>query len=121
MVYTQVLENEMYKTLLDFEKQTGHLISARQPDLVIVNKEKRICRIMDLAVLADHMIKLKESKKRYKYLDLARELKKLCNMKVMMICNWYAQYSHQRIGKGAERLGNKRTSGHHPNYSIKIG
>ena len=31
------------------------------------------------------MVKLKESKKRDKYLDLAKELRKLWNMKVMMI------------------------------------
>ena len=27
-------------------------------------------------------------------------------------------YSHQRINKGTGRLGNKRTSGDHPNYCI---
>ena len=32
---------------------------------------------MDFAVLADHIVKLKERKKKDKYLDLARELKKL--------------------------------------------
>ena len=31
---------------------------------------------MDFAVPADHRVKLKESKKKDKYLDLARELKK---------------------------------------------
>ena len=35
-----VLENETPKILKDFEIQTDHLISARQPDLVIVNKKK---------------------------------------------------------------------------------
>ena len=35
-----VLDNEMHKPLWDFEKETNHLISARQPDLVIVNKKK---------------------------------------------------------------------------------
>ena len=33
-------------------------------------------------------------------------------------CNWYARYSHQRIGTGTGRLGNKRTSRDHPNYDI---
>ena len=37
---------------------------------------------MDLAVPADHSIKLKECEKKDKYLDLAREVKKLWNMKV---------------------------------------
>ena len=43
MVYEQprsVPENEMHKFLWDFEIQTDHLISARRPDLVIVNKKK---------------------------------------------------------------------------------
>ena len=67
------------QTLLwDFEIQTDHLISARRPDLVIVNKKKkRTCRIVDFAVAAVHWVKLKESGKRDKYLDLARELKKV--------------------------------------------
>ena len=39
-------------------------------------KKKRICKIVDFAVPADHRIKLKECEKRDKYLDLARELKK---------------------------------------------
>ena len=48
-------------------------------------KQKRICKIVDFAVPADHRIKLKECEKRDKYLDLARELKKLRNMKVTII------------------------------------
>ena len=31
------MKNETHKILWDFEKQTDHLISARQPVLVIVN------------------------------------------------------------------------------------
>ena len=40
---------------------------------------------MDIAVLADHRVKLKESEKKDKYLDLARELQKLWYMKVTVI------------------------------------
>ena len=40
---------------------------------------------MDFAVPADHRVKLKESEKKDKYLDLARELKKLWNMQVTII------------------------------------
>ena len=40
---------------------------------------------MDFAVLADHGVKLKESEKKDKYLDLTRELKKLWNKEVMFI------------------------------------
>ena len=40
---------------------------------------------MDFAVPADHRVKLKENEKKDKYQDLARDLKKLWNMKVMII------------------------------------
>ena len=40
---------------------------------------------MDFAVSPDHWVKLKESEKKDKYLDIARELKKLWNMKVTSI------------------------------------
>ena len=40
---------------------------------------------MDLAVPADHKVKIKESEKRDWYLDLAKELRKLWNMKVKVI------------------------------------
>ena len=40
---------------------------------------------MDFAAPDDHRIKLKERGKKDKYLDLARELKKLWNMKVTII------------------------------------
>ena len=48
-------------------------------------QKKRICKIVDYAVSADHRIKLKESEKKDKYLDLARELKKLWSMKMSII------------------------------------
>ena len=81
-----VLENETHTLLWDFNIQTDHLISARRPDLITINNEKkRTCIIVDFAVPADHWAKLKENEKKDKYLDLARELKKLWNMKVTII------------------------------------
>ena len=78
MVYAQpstLLENNTHKLLWDFNIYTDHLISARRPDLIIINKKNRTCKIVDFAVLADNRIKLKECEKKDKYLDLARELK----------------------------------------------
>ena len=71
------LENYKHKHLWDFDTQTDHLIPARRPDLIIINKrkKKKICIIVDFAVPADHIIKLKECEKRDKYFDLVRELK----------------------------------------------
>ena len=48
-------------------------------------QKKKTCKIVDFAVSADHRVKLKESEKKEKYLDLARELKKMWNMKVTFI------------------------------------
>ena len=42
----------------------------------MINKKKRICIIVDFAVPADHKLKLKECEKKYKYLLLAKEMKK---------------------------------------------
>ena len=36
-----ILENETQKLLKDFQIQTDHLMSARRPDLLIVNKKKK--------------------------------------------------------------------------------
>ena len=59
--------------------QTARLYNNQQ------KKKKRTCRIVNLAVPADHRVTLKESKKKNKYLDLARGLKKQWNMKVMVV------------------------------------
>ena len=75
----------MHKLLWDFNIQTDHRIPAWRPDLIIINKKRRICKIVDFAVPVDHRINLKESEKKDKYLDLARELKKLRNMKVTIV------------------------------------
>ena len=80
-----VLENATHKLLWDFNIQTDHLIPARRPHFIITNKKERTCKIVDFAVPAGHRIKLKECEKRDKYLDLARELKKLWNMQVTII------------------------------------
>ena len=80
-----VRENDTHKLQWDFDTQTDHLILARRPDLIIINKKKRIFKVVDFAVPADHRIKSKECEKKDKYLDLARELKKLWNMKVTIV------------------------------------
>ena len=68
---------------------------------------------MDFAVLGDHRIKLKEFEKKDKY--LARELKKLWNIKVTTIPIVIGAFG--TLTKGPGGLRGWRTSGHHPNYS----
>ena len=53
---------------------------------------------MDVAVPADHRIKLKECEKKNKYLNLARELKQLWNMKVTIILIVISAFGTVTIG-----------------------
>ena len=80
-----VLENKMQKTHLEFKNRNGspNLDQTTGPNN---NQQKRrTCRIVDFAIPADYRVNLKENEKTDKYLDLARELKKLWNMKVMVV------------------------------------
>ena len=81
-----VLENYTHKLQWDFDVHMDNLISARKQDLIMINqKKKRICKIVDFVITADRKIKLKECEKKDEYLDLARELKKLWNVKVTIV------------------------------------
>ncbi len=73
-------------------------------------KEKKTCKIVDFAVPDNHRIKLEECEKRDKYLDLARILKKLWNMKVTIIISTF--------GTVTGGFGIRRPNGNHPNKSI---
>ena len=70
-----ILESEDYKILWDFSIQTDH--EARRPDLVVVDKKWKTCKIIDFAVPGDSRIEEKEKKKIEKYQDLRRELQKI--------------------------------------------
>ena len=106
-----VLENATHKLLWDFNIQMDHLIPARRPELIInktkKRKKKRTCKIVDFAVPADHRINLKECEKKDKYLDLAKELKKLSNMQVKIIPIVIGAFGTAIKGllKGLEDLG----------------
>ena len=80
-----VLESEDYKILWDFSIQTDHVIEARRPDLVVVDKKRRTCKIIDFAVPGDSRIEEKEKEKIEKYQDLRRELQKIWNVRVKII------------------------------------
>ena len=67
----------------DFSIQTDHVTEARRPDLVVVDKKERNCKIIDFAVPGDSRIEEKD--KIEKYQDLGRELQKIWNIKVKII------------------------------------
>ena len=75
---------------------------------------------MDFAVPADHRKNLKESENKDKYLDLARELKKLGNMKVTIVPIVIGALGTITKGllKKPGKLGIRRTGRDYPNDSI---
>ena len=71
----------MITILWAFRVQMDHLILARRPELVFINKKTRICHPVDFTIPEDHRVKIKESKRIDKYVDLDRVLKKQWNMR----------------------------------------
>ena len=80
-----VCENDTHKILWDFNIQTDHVIEARRPDMVVVNKSENKCYLIDFVVPFDSRVNSKEREKIQKQQDLARELKKIWNIKVKVI------------------------------------
>ena len=58
-----VAENENFKILWDFTIQFDHMIEARKPDIVVVDKVKKEKMIIDVAILGDTRVCDKEQEK----------------------------------------------------------
>ena len=115
-----VFENDSHKLLWDFDIHTDHLISARRPDLIIILKKREFVKLSTLQSQLTTEKKLKEFEKSDKYLDLARELKKLWNMKVTIVPIGIGFFWHnnERIIKRPGGLGSWRTGRDYLNDSI---
>ena len=72
-----VVENEKCKILWDMTIQCDHVIEARGPDIVVVEKENNKAIIVDIASPWDHRVYEKEGEKIEKYQDLKREIGRL--------------------------------------------
>ena len=75
----------MIKLLWDSNIQCDHVIEARRPDIVIINKLDRTCIIVDIAVPGDSIIIHKEKEKVEKYQDLKREIKRIWNFRNVIV------------------------------------
>ena len=80
-----VLENENYKLLWDFSIRTDRNIEARRLALVLVDKSKKSCHIIDVAIPEDSGAKEKEAEKVEKYQNLARELRRMWEVKTKVV------------------------------------
>ena len=70
---------------------------------------------MNLVILVNNRVKLKEDEKRDKYVDLARDLK---NGDGNADFDWCTCNDRQGIGKGTGRFWHRNTSLDNPYYSI---
>ena len=79
---------------------------------MIIIKNLQNC---ELCSPVDHRVKLKQREKKYKYLDLARDLQKLWNMKVTVIRVVIGALCKLTKGliQGFGGLRNKKTNGDH--------
>ncbi|XP_072169481.1 uncharacterized protein [Diadema setosum] len=81
----KVSENGQVKILWDFDVQTDNVIQHRRPDIIVVERAQQMCTIIDVAVPEDSRVAEKEKEKIEKYQDLARELRRLWNMRTKVI------------------------------------
>ena len=80
-----VVENEKCKILWDMTIQSDHVIEARRPDIVVVDKEKKKVIIVDIASPWDHRLYEKEGEKIGKYQDLKREIGRLWGIRHLKV------------------------------------
>ena len=82
----ELLENySTWRILWDVTIQTDHVIEVGRPDMVIIDKTKNECKIIDFACSFDSRIKEREKDKMEGYNYRKRELKKIWNMLVKVI------------------------------------
>ena len=79
------MDGEWVKLLWDFNIQTASYVQARRPDLVVIDRKKGQCFIIDIAVPGDSRVGEKEREKVDKYQDLRREVAKLWNIKTTVV------------------------------------
>ena len=80
-----VIENENFKILWDFTIQCDHMIEARRPDIVVVDKVKKETMIIDVAIAGDTRVCDKEREKIEKYNLLKDEIARLWQVKKVIV------------------------------------
>ena len=73
---TRILENEDAKILWDFSIQTERKIEHNKPDVVLLDKSKKVCFVLDVACPFDTRVIKKEKEKIEFYTDLKYEILK---------------------------------------------
>ena len=58
-----VVESSDVKLLWDFNIYTDHVLAARHPDIVVIDKLQNVVQIVDVAVPSDFNVTMKETEK----------------------------------------------------------
>ena len=75
------VENDYVKILWDFVIQCDREVIARKPDIVLVNKQTKETKVIDIAVPGDVRVVEKEREKIDKYRPLRDEIARIWKMK----------------------------------------
>ena len=67
--------------LWDFNIQCDHIIEARRPDILIVEKEEKVCKIIDIAIPGDSRVAEKGREKVEIYQDLKRGIARIWSIR----------------------------------------
>eukprot|EP00795_Rhopilema_esculentum_P010520 gene10520-19245_t len=81
----QVVDSENVTILRDFPVNTDRTIQANRPDIIIKDRKTRMCILIDMRVLTDRNISVKEFDKLSKYKDLEIEIQKMWNLKTITV------------------------------------
>ena len=73
------------KILWDVMIQCYREIKARKPNIVVVNKNKKSCAIIDVAIPGDIRVSKKEKENIERYQKLKREIKRMWNIRSIKV------------------------------------
>ena len=96
-----------------------HQIPTRKSDLMLINKKKKTCHLVDFAVSADHNMKIKKRKDE-QILGSCQRAEKAVDHKGKSDTNscWYAWNGPQSLGIKTEGIWNQKKNWGSPDHSI---
>ena len=78
-------KNDDIKLLWDMSIQCDNVIEARRPDIVVVDKKRKSCFLVDIAIPADVTVGEKEQEKIGKYQDFKRDIGRIWNLRCVEV------------------------------------
>ena len=80
-----VCEDGNVRVLWNQAVHTDREVTANRPDIIIKNKNEKICTLIDVAIPADRNVVQKEAEKKLKYKSLCIEINWMWNLKCTIV------------------------------------